>query len=98
MFVAERFVAGLVKTHGKHAVSTDGGNLVSAKHEIPETKAPYPFIFKKSLIERTMQYIKDRLLEKYGEHPVSLQMRKWHLKPCQLAETILNYHNMHSNA
>ena len=25
MFVAERFVAGLVKTHGKHAVSTDGG-------------------------------------------------------------------------
>ena len=25
MFVAERFVAGLVKAHGKHAVSTDGG-------------------------------------------------------------------------
>ena len=25
MFVAERFVAGLVRTHGKHEVSTDGG-------------------------------------------------------------------------
>ena len=25
MFVAERFIAGLVKEHGKHLVSTDGG-------------------------------------------------------------------------
>jgi hypothetical protein len=25
MFVAERFFAGLVKTYGKYAVSTDGG-------------------------------------------------------------------------
>jgi putative transposase len=44
MFVAERFAAGLVKTHGKHAVSTDGGTL-SASMWIPETEAPYPFIF-----------------------------------------------------
>ncbi|WP_415312717.1 DDE-type integrase/transposase/recombinase [Candidatus Nitrosocosmicus sp. FF01] len=25
MFVAERFIAGLVKEHGRHPVSTDGG-------------------------------------------------------------------------
>ena len=25
MFVAERFISGLVKIHGKHSVSTDGG-------------------------------------------------------------------------
>ena len=25
MFVAERFLSGLVKIHGKHSVSTDGG-------------------------------------------------------------------------
>ena len=25
MFVAERFLSGLVKNHGKHPVSTDGG-------------------------------------------------------------------------
>ena len=30
MFVAERFVAGLVKTHGKHAGYQQTGNLVSA--------------------------------------------------------------------
>ena len=26
-FVAERFIACVIKTHGKHAVSTDGGTL-----------------------------------------------------------------------
>jgi putative transposase len=25
MFVAERFISGLVQNHGKHPVSTDGG-------------------------------------------------------------------------
>jgi len=25
MFVAERFISGLVKGHGKHPVSTEGG-------------------------------------------------------------------------
>ena len=60
MFVAERFLDGLVKIHGKHCISTDGGtwypqacrflNLIHHLHSPLE----------KSLIERTMQYIKDR--------------------------------------
>src|SRR5215203_3936999 len=60
MLVAERFIFGLVKAHGKHPVSTDGGTwypqaclFLKLKHHIHST-------FEKSVIERTMQYIKDR--------------------------------------
>jgi transposase-like protein len=61
MFVAERFIADLVKDHGKHSVSTDGGGtwypqacmFLKLKHHIHST-------LEESLIERTMQYIKDR--------------------------------------
>jgi putative transposase len=60
MFVAERFLDGLVKIHGKHCISTDGGtwypqacSFLKLKHHI---HSPY----EKSMIERTMQYIKDR--------------------------------------
>jgi putative transposase len=60
MLVAERFIAGLVKAHGKHPVSTDGGTwypqaclFLRLKHHL---HSPH----EKSLIERTMQYIKDR--------------------------------------
>ena len=60
MLVAERFIAGLVKAHGKHPVSTDGGTwypqaclLLRLKHHLHSSH-------EKSLIERTMQYIKDR--------------------------------------
>ena len=60
MFVAERFIAGLAKAHGKHPVSTDGGTwypqacrFLKLDHHI---HSPY----EKSITERTMQYIKDR--------------------------------------
>ena len=60
MFVAERFIRGLVKIHGKHPVSTDGGTwylmacrLLNLDHHI---RSPY----EQSMIKRTMQYIKDR--------------------------------------
>ena len=65
MLIAERFISGLVKIHGKHVVSTDGGtwNLIPNGLQVPKTKTPYQFFFfgkeKKSLIERTMQYIKE---------------------------------------
>ena len=61
MFVAERFIGGLVKFNGKHSVSTDGGGtwypqacrFLGLKHH---NHSPY----EKSIIERTVQYIKDR--------------------------------------
>ena len=42
MFVAERFLSGLVKDYGKHPVST-GGGTVSTGLPVPKTKAPHPF-------------------------------------------------------
>jgi putative transposase len=76
MFVAERFPDGLIKIHGKHGVSTDGDGLIKihGKHGVSTDGGTwYPqacrFLklkhhihssLEKSLIERTMQYLKDR--------------------------------------
>ena len=60
MFVAERFVAGLVKTHGKHDVSTDGGTWYPQACRFLKLEHHIHSSLEKSLIERTMQYIKDR--------------------------------------
>ena len=60
MLIAERFISGLVRIHGKHPVSTDRGTwypqacrFLNLDHHIHSS-------FEKSIIERTMQYIKDR--------------------------------------
>ena len=62
MFVAERFVSSLIKIHGEHpAVSTDGGGnwypqacrFLKVGHHLHSS-------FEKSIIERTMQYLKDK--------------------------------------
>ena len=44
MFVAKRFLSGLLEEHGEHPVSTDGGNMVPASMLIPEVGASYPFL------------------------------------------------------
>ena len=60
MLIAERFISGLAKVHGKHPVSTDGGTwypqacrYLNLRHHIHSS-------LEKSLIERTIQYVKDR--------------------------------------
>ena len=60
MLIAERFLSGLVRVHGKHPISTDGGTwypmacrLLKLKHHLHSSP-------EKSLAERTMQHIKDR--------------------------------------
>jgi putative transposase len=60
MLIAERFLSDIVRNYGKHLVSTDGGTwypqacrFLGLEHHIHSS-------FEKSLIERTMQYIKDR--------------------------------------
>ena len=52
MFVAERFVAGLVKTHGRHAVSTDGGTWYPQACRFLKLKHHIHSPLEKSLIER----------------------------------------------
>jgi putative transposase len=61
MFVAERYLSDLVEVHGKHPVSTDGGGTwypMACRFIGLENHIHSPY--EKSIIERTMQYIKDR--------------------------------------
>jgi len=60
MFVAEDFIRSLVEKYGRHTVYTDGGtwypqacNFLHLKHTLHSS-------LEKSLIERVMQYFKDR--------------------------------------
>ncbi len=60
MLVAERFIVYLINKFGKHLVSIDGGTsyfqdcrFLKVDHHIQPS-------LEKSLIERTMQYLKDR--------------------------------------
>ncbi len=63
MFIAERFISGLVKNHRKLVVPTDGGGT----WYLPSCKFPKPdhhlhnSSFEKSLKERKMQYNIDRV-------------------------------------
>ena len=59
MLVAERFVFGLVKAHGKHPVSTDGGTWYPQACRFLHLNHHIHSPFEKSLIERAMQCIKD---------------------------------------
>jgi len=61
MFVAECFILKLVKRYGERPVSTDGGTwylqacrFLKLSHHHIQTS------YEKSVIERTVQYIKDR--------------------------------------
>ena len=60
MLVAERFIQGLVKAHGRHPVSTGGGTWYPQACRFPKLKRHLHSPFEKGIIERTMQYIKDR--------------------------------------
>ena len=60
MFVAERFLSGLVKIHGNHPVPTDGGTWYPQACGFLKVDHHIHSPFEKSIIERTMQYIKDR--------------------------------------
>lgn len=60
MLVAERFIAGLVKVYGKHPVSTDGGTWYPQACRFLRLKHHLHSPFEKGIIERTIQYIKDR--------------------------------------
>ena len=60
MFVAERFLDSLIKIHGKHCVSTDGGTWYPQACRFLKLRHHIHSSLEKSLIERTIQYIKDR--------------------------------------
>jgi putative transposase len=60
MCIAENFLRSLISTYGKHTVYTDGGtwypqacNFLHLKHRLHSN-------IEKNLIERVIQYFKDR--------------------------------------
>ena len=60
MFVAERFISVVIKNHGKRLVSTDGGTWYPQACRFLRLKHHVHSSFEKSIIERTIMYIKDR--------------------------------------
>ena len=60
MLVAERFISSLINRYGKHSVSTDGGTWYPQACRFLKIEHHTHSSLEKSLIERTMQYIKDR--------------------------------------
>jgi putative transposase len=60
MFVAERFLSDIVRDYGKHPVSTDGGTWYPMACRFLGLEHHVHSPMEKSLIERTIQYIKDR--------------------------------------
>jgi len=56
----QRFISGLVQSHGKHPVSTDGGTWYPMACRFLKLNHHIHSSYEKSIIERTMQYTKDR--------------------------------------
>ena len=90
--VAERFLYRLLEKHGEHPVSTDGGTQYTQARQFLKLRHHIHSLYEKSIIERTMQYIKDRT-ESFDDY---FPCKK---KKCKLKHVInwlhlfVDYHN-----
>ena len=82
MFVVERFLSNIIKDYGEHPVSaSDGGTWYPQACKFLKLKHHLHSSFEKSLVERTMQYIKDRTESFDNYFPCKKNKRKLkHLK------------------
>ncbi|HSA75122.1 MAG TPA: hypothetical protein VLE21_02930, partial [Candidatus Nitrosocosmicus sp.] len=77
------FLYGMVKLHGKHPVSTDGGGTWSPQAcRFLNPDHHTHFSLKKSLIERMMQYIKHRT-ESFDDYFPFCRLKHCKLKQVQ---------------
>ena len=60
MLMAERFLSDIVRIHGKYPLSTDGGTRYPQTCRFLGLEHHIHSFYEKSIIERTMRYIKDR--------------------------------------
>jgi putative transposase len=93
MFVAERFLFGLVNKYQNHpTVSTDGGTWYPQACRFLKLTHHIHSSYEKSIIERTMQYIKDRT-ESFDDYfPCSKEKcNLFHIK--NWFKLFLNMHN-----
>ncbi|MDR4492289.1 MAG: DDE-type integrase/transposase/recombinase [Candidatus Nitrosocosmicus sp.] len=92
MFIAERFLLGVVRSYGNHPVSTDGGTWYPMVCQFLRLDHHVHSPLEKSLIERTIQYIKDRT-ESFDDYfPCRMNNCKWkHVR--NWLNLFVNYHN-----
>ena len=92
MFVAERFMSDLIKGYGRHPVSTDGGTCNRMACKFLKLKHHIHSHLEKSLIERTIQYIKDRT-ESFDDY-FPCRIKKCKLKHVRnWLNLFVDYHN-----
>ena len=60
MLIAEHFIHSLVKKYGKHSVSTDCGTWYPQACKFLKLKHHIHSRYEKGIIERTIQFVKDR--------------------------------------
>jgi putative transposase len=60
MLVAEQFLKGLVKKYGKHSISSDGATWYPQACKFLKITHHIHSYYEKSIVERTIQYLKDR--------------------------------------
>ena len=93
MFVAERFLSGIIRDYGKHPVSTDGGTWYPQACQFLKLSHHIHSSYEKSLIERTMQYIKDRT-ENFDDYfPCKRKERCNHFHVKNWLNLFVNLHN-----
>src|SRR5215213_3836928 len=88
MLIAEHFIHSLVKKYGKHSVSTNGGTWYPQACKFFKLKHHIHSRYKKGIIERTIQFVKDRT-ESFDDYfPCRKERRS-----CKL-EHILNWFSL----
>ena len=60
MLIAEHFIHSLVKKYGKHPLSTDGDTWYPQACKFLKLQHHIHSPYEKKIIERTIQYVKDR--------------------------------------
>ncbi len=95
MFVAiEKFIAGLTKVYDKHSVSSDGGTWYPQDCKFLKIDHHLHSHYEKSIIERTMQYIKDRTAESFDDYfPCKRKTCKLKHVKNWLKLFLVDYHN-----
>jgi len=68
MFVVERFLSNVIKEYNKHPVSTDGGTWHPQACKFLKLKHHLHSSLEKSIIDRTIQYIKNRTTESFDDY------------------------------
>jgi putative transposase len=92
ILIAETFIKDLVKKYGKHPVSTDGGTWYPQACKFLNMNHHLHSSYEKSMIERTIQYIKDRT-ESFDDY---FPCRKEKCKPQHIRNWFnffVDYHN-----